>query len=174
MPRHSNDEIAQALYLSSATVKAHVGKILRSSGSVLLIRLSLASRREERQSKTVSNVRKKASTSFFWDMLVSLSSDDRRYRWRPPYAPRRARADLSATARRFREPEPAYRLKIRTAGISCWHGHGGCHRSRPTPPSARRSCHRPVHLGRGHGRARRQGVAGAARHPSPDEARALA
>ncbi len=64
-------------------------------------------------------------------------------------------------------------VEIRSRGNSCSDGHGGCDRSRPVSPLARRSCRWPVRLGSAEGWARRQGVAGAARYPSPDEARAL-
>ena len=54
------------------------------------------------------------------------------------------------------------------------HGHRGCDRFRSIGLSARRFCRWPVRLGSAEGWARRQGFVGAARHPSSDEAWALA
>ena len=83
--------------------------------------------------------------------------------------------EVSAVARSFANPREAWsEWRSAPVGNSWAHGHRGCDRFRSIGLSARRFCRWPVRLGSAEGWARRQGFAGAARHPSPDEARALA
>lgn len=84
-------------------------------------------------------------------------------------------SEVSAVVRSFASPREAWsEWRSAPVGNSWAHGHRGCDRFRSFGLSARRFCRWPVCLGSAEGWARRQGFAGAARHPSPDEARALA
>ena len=66
-------------------------------------------------------------------------------------------------------------VELRFEGNAYSHGHRSCDRARSTRRRpARRCCRWSVRLGSVQGRARGQGVAGAARYPAPDKARTLA